>query len=84
MFTLLLSATRIIWLKRFRSAFRTIFWPFIRNVFVLMPVLIVENVFSLCSVVLSWNFTDGGTSSNLVHLKSDTPLLPLIMLLEDP
>ena len=30
-------------------------------------VLIVENVFSLCFVVLSWNFTDGG-SSNLVHL----------------
>ena len=64
MFTLLLSATRIIWLKRFRSAFRAIFWPFVRDVFV----LIVENVFSLCSVVLPWNFTDGGSSSDLVHL----------------
>ena len=36
MFTLLLSATRNIWLKRFRSAFRTIFWPLIRDVFVLI------------------------------------------------
>ncbi len=43
MFTLILSATRIISLKRFRFAFRTTFWPFIRDVFV----LIVENVFSL-------------------------------------
>ena len=34
-FTLLLSATRIIWLKRFRSALRTTFWRFIRDVFVL-------------------------------------------------
>ena len=49
MFTLLLSATRIIGLNRFRSAFRTTFWPFIRDV----SVLIVEKVFSLCSVVLS-------------------------------
>ena len=64
MFTLLLSATRIIWPERFRSAFITIFWPFIRDVFV----LIVENVFSLRSIVLSWNFTNGGSSSNMVHL----------------
>ena len=64
MFTLLLSATRIIWLKRFRSALRTTFWPFIRDVFV----LIVENVFSLCFVIVSWNFTDDGSSSNLVRL----------------
>ena len=49
MFTRLLSATRIIWLKRFRSALRTILWPFIRDVFV----LIVENVFSLSFVILS-------------------------------
>ena len=63
MFTLLLSATRSIWLKRFRSACRTTCWPFIRDVFL----LIVENVFSLCFVVLC-NFTDGGSSSNLVHL----------------
>ena len=64
MLTLLLSATRIIWLKRFLSAFRTTFWPFIRDVFA----LIVVNVFSICFVVLSWNFTDGGSSSNMVHL----------------
>ena len=49
MFPLLLSATRIIWLKRFRSALRTILWPFIRDVFV----LIVENVFSLSFIILS-------------------------------
>ena len=49
MFTLLLSATRIIWLNRIRSALRTIFWPFIRDVFV----LIVENFFSLSFVILS-------------------------------
>ena len=49
MFTLLLSATRIIWLKKFRSALRTILWPFILDVFV----LIVENVFSLSFVILS-------------------------------
>ena len=36
MFTLLLSATMIIWLKRFRFALRTTFWPFIRDVFVLI------------------------------------------------
>ena len=64
MFTLLLSATRIIWLKRFRCAFRTTFWPLIWYDFA----LIVENVFSLCFVVLSWNFTDGGSSSNMVRL----------------
>ena len=64
MFTLLLSATRIIWLKRFRCAFRTTFWPFIWYEFA----LIVENVFSLCFVILSWNITDGGSSSNLVRL----------------
>ena len=64
MLTLLLSATRIIWLERFLSAFRTTFWPFIRDVFA----LIVVNVFSICFVVLSWNFTDGGSSSNMVHL----------------
>ena len=56
MSTLLLSATRIIWLKKFRSAFRTTSWLFIRDVFV----LIVENVFSLCIVILSWNYTVGG------------------------
>ena len=56
MSTLLLSATRIIWLTKFRSAFRTTSWFFIRNVFV----LIVENVFSLCIVILSWNYTVGG------------------------
>ena len=55
MFTFILSATRTIWLKRFRSAFRTTFWPFIPDVFV----LIVDNVFSLCFAVLSCNFTDG-------------------------
>ena len=64
MFTLLLSATRIVWLKRFRSAYRTTFWPFIWDVFV----LIVENVFSLYFIALSWNYTDGGSSYNLVHL----------------
>ena len=32
MFTLLLSATRIIWLKRFLSAFTTTCWPFILDV----------------------------------------------------
>ena len=31
MFTLILSATRIIWLKRFRSAFRTTFWHLSRE-----------------------------------------------------
>ena len=60
----MLSATRIIWLKRFRCALRTTFWPFIWYDFA----LIVENVFSLCFIVLSWNFTDGGSSSNLVRL----------------
>ena len=40
------------------------FWPFIWYDFA----LIVENVFSLCFVILSWNFTDGGSSSNLVRL----------------
>ena len=64
MFALLLSATRINRLKRCRSAFRTIVWPFIRDVFV----LIVENVFSLCFVILSWNFTDGESSSNMLSL----------------
>ena len=54
MSTLLLSATRIICLKKFRSAFRTTSWLFIRDVFV----LIVENVFSLCIVIL-WNYTGG-------------------------
>ena len=58
------SATRIIWLKRFQRAFRTTCWPFIWYDFA----LIVENVFSLCFVILSWNFTDGGSSSNLVSL----------------
>ena len=38
-----------------RSAFRTTYWLFIRDVFV----LIVENVFSLCIVIL-WNYTVGG------------------------
>ena len=52
--TLLLSVTRIICLKKFRSAFRTTSWLFIRDVFV----LIVENVFSLCIVIL-WNYTGG-------------------------
>ena len=56
MSTLLLSATRIIWLTKFRSAFRTTSWFFIRDV----SVLIVENVFSLCIVILSWNYTVGG------------------------
>ena len=65
-FTLLLSATRIIWLKRFRSAFRRIFWPLIRDVFV----LIVENVLSLCFVILSWNFTDGGSSYTMIRLNN--------------
>ena len=64
MFTHILSATRTIWLKRFRSAFRTTFWPFIPDVFV----LIVENVFNLCFAILSWNFTDGGSSFNLLPL----------------
>ena len=64
MFTLLLSATRTIWIKMFLSAFITTFRPFIRDVFV----LIVEDVFSLCLVIVSWNFTDGGSSSNLVRL----------------
>ena len=54
MSTLLLSATRIICLKKFRSAFRTTSWLFIRDVFV----LIVENVFSLYIVIL-WNYTGG-------------------------
>ena len=45
--------------------------------------LIVDNVFSLCFIILSWNFTDGGSLSNLVYV-SDTTLLPLLMLLEDP
>ena len=47
MFALLLLVTRIIWLNRFRCAFRTTFWSLIRDVFV----LIVENVFSLWFVI---------------------------------
>ena len=39
-------------------------WPFIQDVFV----LIVENVFSLRFVDLSWNFTDGRSSYNMVRL----------------
>ena len=46
------------------SAFRTTFWPYICDVFV----LIVENVFSLCFIIVSWNFTDDESSSNLVRL----------------
>ena len=64
MFTFVSSATRIVWIKRFMSAFINTFWHFIQDVFV----LIGENVFSFCLVILSWNFTDSGSSSNPVRL----------------
>ena len=80
MFTLLLSATRITWQKRFRSAFRTTFWRFIRDVFV----LIVEtfSVFASSSC--------RGITRMVYHrliwsiCTSDMPLLPFLMLFEDP